>query len=544
MDTVPSEELPPGTVPGRITILLGAGASADAGLLLTSGLAKEIVHRANTSRDGTRYSGPRDWVRALNAVYAGMVGYQGARGNNPLSAVNIETLISAVRLLRVRDDHEMAPFVANWTPSLSNFGSTDLPTSAGGKIAKTINESIGSRGAPFADRQLTDAVAEIARAAVRPDLEKPFAEAETFVLRTLVELLGDHQDVSYFAPLLDLAAAQSGGVDVITLNYDLTIETAAKQRGIPIIRGIDDWKPGEKLAFGTVDRQINLLKLHGSLDWRLSPPVGYYQSHLSPRGITVVESIDPENTREQDLPWIVVGTRDKLATDGPTLALNAAARSVFRRTDHLAVIGYSFSDHHINAMIRDWLNGDEKRTLSILDYSWPRERYHTGPSDFRTELITNLAVEKSKDGTVVPPRVLPLEGTAAERLADVLHKRPSLPVTRLASVEVTRTESACRLDVTWCGFDLADSWVHAWEETGDGIEGNTQSPLRVFAKIDDVNSQPKYAMENISIHFSTWKQGETKTFYTHHDAHLPIHLEVDGASIVGRQHWKGSTQDN
>ncbi|PPF72620.1 hypothetical protein C5B99_17425 [Pseudoclavibacter sp. Z016] len=471
-----------------------------------------------------------------------MVGYQGARGENPLSAVNIETLISAVRLLRVRDDHEMAPFVANWAPSLSNFGSTDLPTSAGRKIAKTIKGMSSDRGTHFAESELTDAVAEIARAAVRPDLEKPFAKAETFILKTLVELLGAHKDVSYFAPLLDLASTQPGGLDIITLNYDLTVETAAKDRGTSINRGIDSWQPGENLVFDAVDGQVNLLKLHGSLDWRLSPPAGYYQSHLSPRGIEVVESIDPESTSEHDLPWIVVGTRDKLATDGPTLALNAAARSVFRRTDHLAVVGYSFSDAHINAMIRDWLNGGRDRTVSILDYSWPRERYRSGRADFRAELITKLAIENTQDGAIEPPRVLPIEGPAAKRLHEVLHGRPSLAPTHLASIKVTKSETSFCLEVTWHGFDLSDSWVRASEETNDEFQGRNNSPLRVFARAEDLGSKSNYMMENTSIHFESWAEGETKIFYTRHDANLPIHLEVDGASIIGRQHWIGSTE--
>lgn len=76
----------------RITLLLGAGASVDAGLPLTVQLAERVLHEANSD------SG-RNWVRALNFVYGSMVGYQSEDGSNPLQAVNIERLISAIRLL-------------------------------------------------------------------------------------------------------------------------------------------------------------------------------------------------------------------------------------------------------------------------------------------------------------------------------------------------------------------------------------------------------------------------------------------------------------
>lgn len=326
----------------RVTVLLGAGASADAGLLLTSGLAGAIVERANKSDSVLK----PDWVRALNAVYAGMIGHLGARGNNPLSAVNIETLVSAVRLLQARNDHEVAPFVASWVPSLNNFDSSELPTRAGEKLLSAVGKTLVGEH-HFADNDVTAAVAEIARAAVQPNLEQPFRDAEAFVLSSLVDLLGDHRDVSYFTPLLDLARTQAGGLDVITLNYDLTVETAAANAGVPINRGVENATPSEPLLFPTADGTLNLMKLHGSLDWRASISEPGMHSQISPRKIQVTAPQAMADRYHEDLPWIVVGDREKLATDGPTLALNFAARTALNRATHLTIVGYSFGDAHI-----------------------------------------------------------------------------------------------------------------------------------------------------------------------------------------------------
>lgn len=88
----------------RTIVLLGAGASRDAGLPLTSQLAEMLVARFN------RQSPRLPFVQALNFVYSAMIGHQGEDGSDPLRAVNIETLISAVRLLQQRESHEVAPF--------------------------------------------------------------------------------------------------------------------------------------------------------------------------------------------------------------------------------------------------------------------------------------------------------------------------------------------------------------------------------------------------------------------------------------------------
>lgn len=200
-------------VSNRTTVLLGAGASRDAGLLLTSDLAETVVKLANEQHTD-RLSITPDWVRALNTVYGGMIGYQAGQGRNPLLAVNIETLISAIRLLRERDTHEVAPFVATWAPSLSNFGPSDIPAYNGQTIIDAVDSSIApdrlghARRRPHDARVVTEAIANIAQRAVSPNLTKPFEDAENFILSTLVDLLSNLRDIDYLDPILDLSQTQ------------------------------------------------------------------------------------------------------------------------------------------------------------------------------------------------------------------------------------------------------------------------------------------------------------------------------------------------
>jgi hypothetical protein len=524
----------------RTVVLLGAGASKDAGLPLTSELAAKILDKANATGDGHSALIKPDWVRAINAVYAGMIGYEGARGGNPRSAVNIETLISAIRLLGKRDTHEVAPFVASWAPSLSDFGSSNLPTQSGKAILDAVGNALGSR-VGFGDRDITEAVANIARAALRPDLVDPLARAEEFILGTLVELLGAHDDVSYFAPLLELVRKQEGGLDVITLNYDLTVETAAEEEGIPVNRGVESWHPGEFLNFPPIDGMLNLMKLHGSLDWGMSPSKYETRTNLSPVGIRIItpEPLSPAwHRRQPELPWIVVGDREKLATDGPTLVLNFAARSALLRADHLAIAGYSFSDAHINAMIRDWLGGSENRTISILDPHWPRVHYYQARDDFRSALMAEHG--RRSDGRLqkIIPRVQPVEGGTAERLHDVL--KPPIPdPDPIVTVAVSREESAVRFDVTWLGADLFDVDVTAMPS--NEAESNFSYPddIPLFESLPIPTDTAFRNRSGFRRLREQWKSRTLLTLYASAGTVLPLELEIRGSSIAGAQGWRG-----
>ena len=516
---------------GRTIVLLGAGASADAGLPLTSALAAAIVQKANDTVDARGLPpGPPDWVRALNAVYAGMVGHQGLRGGNPLTAVNVETLISAVRLLQNRDSHEVAPFVAAWSPALSNFDSGEIPPQPGDKIADVISRGLMGHGGMIG-RDISEAVATIARAALRPDLQKPFADAEIFILRSLVELLDDIGDVSYFQPLVDLARSQSGGLDVITLNYDLTVETIAARNGVRVVRGIEAWQPGQPLVFPYEDGVLNLMKLHGSLDWRRAAGERKLPSELTPPRLDIVEpQAMVDGDRRSQLSWIVVGDREKLATDGPTLALNFAARDALTRATHLAVVGYSFSDGHINAMIRDWLAADDARTISVLDLRWPRERYYREARDFKSVLLATYGRDHDWENHRLLPRMIPVEGRTKDQLSAVLAARPHLPPEHLVTAHATRTEDHIQIDLTWHGIELSDVTVEAHTPTVLGRPPRPDGRIRLHRSLPLDSPLEEFFG---TVHADVFPVESSMIVYADATAALPLELTVSGASILG-----------
>lgn len=515
----------------RTAILLGAGASVDAGLKVTTDLAQAIVSNANDQHRSDWYPRPT-WVRALNAVYAGMVGHRGASGSNPLDAVNIETLISAVRILKNRDEHEVAPFVSAWLPSVTDIGEHDsqLPHRAGQNIVRAIERLASADkhrrgGAP--EREISEAVAAISRSAMRGDLARTFERVEDFVIDQLVNLLREHEDVGYLQPIIDFAGAQEGGVDVLTLNYDLTIEAAAGNAGVTVWRGVADWKPGDDIHLPDRTGQLNLLKLHGSLDWVVETTGMGYSSHLAPRQVREVP-VESDAQRRR-APWIVVGDREKLATDGPTLALNHAARAALRRADHLAIVGYSFHDNHMNQMIRDWFNADDRRTISVLDLSWTGERGMGGGPTFRDELKSH-ALLQGADGRGANPRVVLLEGAARERLADTLTARPETLPAELVDGTVTRLVDRLRLNLTWHGPGLSEARIFADLEPRRG--GGSVDVIEKGAQpVRDSLWAPSRLSE---VEVGDWNRGASVVVDLVGDINERLRVDVRGRTVVGR----------
>lgn len=501
----------------RTAVLLGAGASADAGLPLTSELAEFVVAAANNASQ-SRFGRP-DWVRAINATYSAMIGFKGSRGGNPLEAVNIETLISAIRLLQHRDEHEVAPFVASWSAALNDFGSTEEFARLGRSIQSAMLAGVAGHSSGDPQRVAED-VARIARAAIRPDLRAPFAEAEQFILRTLTERLGQLKSTDYLLPLIDLAGEQEGGLDIITLNYDLAVEAAADARGVTFNRGVEFWHPGSPLDFDAREKEINLVKLHGSLDWRLMPQ----------RTLRDSPGIELDDRSRATPPWIVVGDREKLATEGPTLELNFAARRVLSRSDHLVVIGYSFGDAHVNGVIRDWMNHDVTRTITVLDYDWAKRR-SGDVEDFRESLLRAYG-RRSRSNVSRTIRLAALQGAAATHLATALTVQPREAPEQLFNIWAERSSNGVELDVTLQDLDLDDVTIEL-RDTGPTRGG--------FADTVEITARPPWAEhEGVSrlfnrLGFPRWPSGVTISLLGLTSSASLI-LSIKGVAPVGFQH--------
>lgn len=158
--------------------------------------------------------------------------------------------------------HEAAPFVLSWKTLVHSLGRRRI-SAPHGKLRSIFQYArrVGASELPFDD--VETAIAEIAEMVVQTHADggPVFREAEEHVLRGLNRVLSGLQGVDYLSPILELAGRQRGGVDVISLNYDLAVETAVRQtESIAVETGIGKWVPGLTVPFEMTDSQVNLIR--------------------------------------------------------------------------------------------------------------------------------------------------------------------------------------------------------------------------------------------------------------------------------------------
>lgn len=464
----------------RTAVLLGAGASRDAGLPLTEELARELVESFDRELSAMdQWARPRQEpvVRALHVTYGAMVSHATEQGASPLTAVNVERLVSAIRLLSGRRDHEAAAFVQAWKPVVEEVDAHPLPLDD-----SDLRRHIGLDGDfRFEVNGLAQDIASIARATVAPGDGSTFRELEDQLLRRICSLLAGPEDVSYLSPLFELAAEQVGGLDITTLNYDRTVEIAAEQHGIRVDTGMGRWEPGQPLVFEAQNGVVNLIKPHGSIDWaRISSTQrqrleGHpLVQHVYRTGITHSPDPDFDNASR---PLIVIGDREKLETDGPTLALMRAFEESLLRASRLLVVGYSFGDKHVNTVVRNWLNADPDRTITIVDPGWPDSPSRSIGWDTHLTLKEALHFTAGLDLTSVPGRVMVVKKGAKAGLSEAVSARPLPKLDKLLMAKVVHNDPV-HLIVSNPGYDLFDLVVHVFSEYQQGRSSYVQALRR------------------------------------------------------------------
>ena len=169
-------------------------------------------------------------------------------------------------------------------------------------------------------------------------------------------------------------------LDIFTLNHDLLLEHYFQDQDIPLVHGFDAvinnvryWNP---TLFGATIHGIRLLKLHGSIDWYRFRPIrsnnwydemiGIYQGkYLSdahgPNDVRL-ETVDPR-------PLLLIGSFNKIPeyTRRIFLDLYYEFRRLLDQSTILVSCGYGFADKGINEQILEWLYGDRKRRIVLIE---------------------------------------------------------------------------------------------------------------------------------------------------------------------------------
>jgi SIR2-like domain len=301
-------------------LLLGAGASQDAGLPTSRALTERVLET---------FKGADQYQKLLRYVVGGLQFQRAILGDNPLTTtVDIEAVVQAVRLLGSREQSELAPFVGSWHTRLA-------------ELTQGYN---------------------------------PLEVVSREILNTLAAILWNvpASKTTYLHPLRPLIERQRV-LDIVTLNFDNVVETFAADQGIPLSTGLGhgntgyDTKRGYELTFG--DTGINLYKLHGSLNWILhDAPSASAWNDLIPHSFVLAHPTPFTGQFSGGHHAALIGP-NKLTTDGPYLQLLQRAEHALRGASILTVVGYSFRDEHVNDQIVRFMNRDPANTLRVVDPS-------------------------------------------------------------------------------------------------------------------------------------------------------------------------------
>ncbi len=333
-------------------ILLGAGASVEAGLQDTKGMTKQMLDMSAEDNSDSRSSRR---THLLRFIVGGLLFQHGVRNENPLTrGINIEAVFNAINLLGQRYEAEFAAFVSSWHPvieELTRARKVHDDWSETRELEKALGRAseAASRRQPFGADNLSNAIRKMSNSGISTD-DKLFESTLSWMTRALIQMVrvGDPNKVNYLIPLLKIDGTEKRVI--ATLNYNSSVEIAAVKAGISLNLGIDDWIPG---SYPHIERGVQLLKLHGSADWELAVTSSTAENPIPQTRLKVHVG---DNDRQPPYhPAVNFGGANKLTTRGPFLDLLNAFRNELNQAERLTVIGYSFHDEHINEYISQFL---------------------------------------------------------------------------------------------------------------------------------------------------------------------------------------------
>lgn len=293
--------------------LLGAGASADAGIPISARMISEIEKLLKDDADWQKFTDLYHHVKS--AIYYAS-GLKGTFGDGV--PYNIETMVNSLYELERNEEHPLYPFIASWNSRFSGLAGPG------------------------------------------------FANVKTFrrmILRMLKNWMCPENgcQASYFRGFVRVQNYLNYPLRIFTLNYDtcvdrldrdgFRVESGFGGYGTHHIWDFERFEPGEASALQPP--QIYLYKIHGSIDWKRDSSKNLYRVEQ----VQVVESDNME---------IIFGRDFKLEAADPYLFYAYEFRRYCLLSKLIVSIGYSFGDAHINKMVAQALRADTQRVLMVV----------------------------------------------------------------------------------------------------------------------------------------------------------------------------------
>jgi len=298
-------------------LLLGAGASADAGIMTSADMLKHLENKIATDADWKKFGDLYFLVKGFSE------GAATAFRESNRGVFHVEALVEILQGIESMEHSLLYPFFGGWTPPLEALCRRD-PEMAG-ELSRQI-----------------------------------FLEVRKLLTPKKLSAC------SYFEQIGQVAAKSGFPLRVFTLNYDLCLEKACAnysiQRGFGEEKNgaiaddadrIWDWNNFDEDS--TINSNIVLYKLHGSLDWTRNKSTG------------IIEAVDSHESISFGDSVMIFGGGSKLKSVDPYLFnVYEFRRWTMGQMRRLVCIGYSFSDGYVNELIKQSFNDDRTRELLVV----------------------------------------------------------------------------------------------------------------------------------------------------------------------------------
>ena len=299
-------------------------------------------------------------------------------GGSPFVRVNIEDAYDAVLRLLNRNNDPLSEFVYSWDPILDHIKPRFNEAAFMKGVIEAIQDQSRSSSHEFIRvdqnrlREAAQSISEVMNSSKNIDES---SRAAAMYIDILVKILSNPSNSTEYLDRLVIWSHKKNAI-VGTLNYDMLIENSCDAKNCTWDYGLDQWNVRQNVSFNK--QSISLLKLHGSINW--SGSLDDITIHDSPPEIT--------RWRRSNASMIFGGQDGKLRVDGPFLHLRYEFEKSLNKSNRLIVVGYSFSDAHINSIIRRWVATRTKAKMIIVD---------PGAVDFGLDVFRQSYSHKDKE---------------------------------------------------------------------------------------------------------------------------------------------------
>lgn len=165
-----------------------------------------------------------------------------------------------------------------------------------------------------------------------------------------------------------------GRLDIVTLNHDTLVEDLLAAEEILFADGFEGEGPHFKYespgSLFTTDCKIRIIKLHGSIDWRMVAQTGLHkwEARLAKpfKKNALSGGIPSDLLIMQSNNFLTGYDKDLYYHSGLTAAMHDLFHESLRAARVLIASGYGWGDWAVNARLKDWLLGDPNNRLLLL----------------------------------------------------------------------------------------------------------------------------------------------------------------------------------